>query len=134
MLLRLPNLLMRLISSPAPQFLVSHQSGCELSHLEAMVCIIDNWMCAVSLFNKEHGFVVRCNVGIMCEVWASAFFSCYDTLLLQEGLIHTRVYWCIMKQVCFKPLSYNLHPIGTQFFSFYFLCDLFIFLFSSYWS
>ena len=80
-----------LLSSLVPQQPVSHFSECELSRTEAIVRMAYNKMgsnmCALSSFNEEYGFVVRCNIcSIMCEVWASTFSPCHDTLALQKAL------------------------------------------------
>ena len=57
-----------------------------------------NTLSHIVVIVREHGFVIRCK--LMCEAWASILFSSHDTLVLQKGLIHRGIYWCVMKHVC----------------------------------
>ena len=57
-----------------PQFFVSHRNACKLSHIEAMVRMVDNGMSSNMYrryrfpLTKEYGFVVTCNMfSIMCK-------------------------------------------------------------------
>ena len=102
----------KLVSSFVPRCFIAYRSECELSHMKAMIWLIDNKMVSdiyrwvISQFNQEHGFIIRCNI--------------YSTMSEVEPFCMSR-YTSVQRSCSQMNLFINnevvvLHPIFQTFF------------------